>query len=246
MTEVNDINEREYIPGFMTLNQVIASFLNKRGDYSKHDRKRLLQFAIEGYREFGLYHNPTILQEWLPVNNDIKTVSLPDQMMEFLTVGIPVQGRYWSFTELDDGIDPSSEVRLIAEREEVRPGSQRPLGDFATPGGDNQYMFKHDKRNRRLIIYSPHDLDEVLVVYRSTGIKANGETIIPIHAFQALRAYIAYEDVDLDPMIPINEKMRRFESKEYHVKNMRDFENRFTLFEFLDAVRSGLGQTFKR
>jgi hypothetical protein len=104
----------------------------------------------------------------------------------------------------------------------------------------------HDKANRRLVLFTPFALDEVLIVYKSTGVNKYGNTMIPIHAFQALRAYIEFENVDSDSKIAMNEKERKRRNYFFHLKNMRDVENRFTTAQFLDAVRSGYGQTFKR
>lgn len=240
------INPRDKTKGFVTLNQVVASVLNKKNDYSKHGRKRLLQFAIEGYREFGLYHIPSIEAEWLPVNNDIKTVTLPDQTMEFISVGIALEGRYWEFSKLESGINPEGFNRVNPDRQEVVQRETTQLINYGFPGGENDFMYYHDKPNRRLVIYSPFDLNEVLVYYKSSGISSSGNTVIPIHAFQALRAYIQMEDVDDDPMVSMGEKQRREMKYLGHLKNMRDIENRFTVDEFLDAIRSGYGQTFKR
>lgn len=241
-----NINQKTKTNGVMPLTQVVASILNKRNDYSKHDRKRLLQFAIEGFREFGLYHLPTIQSEWIKVNQDLMTVPLPDQLMEFLSVGIALNGEYWEFTKIENGINPQGFKELNEERQEVDLDTSIKSQNFATPGGQNEYKFDYDKNNRRLVIYTNLPLTEVLVIYKSTGINADGDTLIPIHAFQALRAYIQMEDIDDDTQVSMGEKARRLDRYLFHLKNMRDAENRFTVAEFLDAARSGYGQTYKR
>ena len=240
------MNEQTKTPGAVTLNYIVSSILNKRGDYSIKGRKRLLQFAIEGCREFRLYHMPSMEVEWIKINKDLMTVPLPDQLMQFKAVGIPINGEFWEFTEVDDRIEPQGQRKLNKDHQEAEFETEHPAPNFAYPGGQNEYLYSYDKANRRLVIYTAHNIDEVLVVYKSTGINEKGNTYIPVHAIEALKAYVQYQDIDDDPSIAQSEKMRKFQMLEYHKKNMRDIENMFTPQQFLDAIRSGYGQTIKR
>jgi len=232
--------------GAISLKQVVASILNKRGDYSKHDNKRLLQFAIEGCREFRLYHIPSVESEWVDVNQDLMSVPLPDQLMQFKAVGIPINGEFWSFTEKEDGIPPQGLRKRNPEKQEGDVTPDRKVTGFTAPGGQNDYMYTHQKSHRRLILYTKEYVEKVIIVYQSTGINLKGETFIPVHAFEALRAYVEYNDIDNDDQVARSEKQRKFQQMEYHKTNMRDIENMFTPEQFLDAIYHGIGQTVKR
>lgn len=226
----------------VSLRQVVLSCMNERDDYTKAEYKRMLQFAIEGFRKFSLYHIPCIMQKWLPVDPKIFAVNFPDDLVKFYSVGIPIDGRYWEFSRTQNRIIPQCQT-LDKGRQEADQRSFRPIENYAM-SPYNQYLFSEDIPNRRIIVHGP-PIKEVLVYYLSTGLNADGTTQIPIHAFEALKAYVQYK---ASIFSNVSEAMKERLHRAYlgEVKDMRDLENRFTMNEFLDAIRSGYAQTFKR
>jgi hypothetical protein len=217
--------------------------MNERDDYTKSEYKRMLQFAIEGFRKFSLYHIPCIQHKWLPVNQDIFSVNFPDDLVKLYSVGVAIEGRYWDFTRTDERIIPQCKT-IDPDRGEADQRIHKPIENYGMQGGFNRYLFTEDTPNRRIIIFGPRTL-EVLIYYKSTGINMDGTTVVPIHAFEALKAYVLYKlSVFSDTAV----NRVQFLQTNYlsEVKDMRDFENMFTVNEFLDAIRSGYAQTFKR
>ena len=90
------------------------------------------------------------------------------------------------------------------------------------------------------------DLDEVLVYYKSTGVELNGQTYVTRNVARALVAYVEYYDIRRDRNSTEVEKNRLYREMVGKIFDMRSIENRFTVEQFKDAVRSGLGQTIKR
>ena len=203
----------------------------------------MLQFAIEGFRKFSLYHIPCIKHEWLTVNTDIYTVDFPDDLVKLYSVGIPIDGKYWEFSRTNDRITTQNQT-IDTDKMEADQRVRKPLENYAMRGGYNQYLFSEDIPNRRIVLFGS-TATEVLIYYRSTGINMDGTTVIPIHAFEALKAYVQYK-LAVFSNTSANRIAMLQQSYLAEVKDMRDFENMFTVNEFLDAIRSGYAQTFKR
>ena len=213
--------------GYLTLRQVVLSCENERDAYTKSDYKRMLQFAIEGFRKFSLFHIPCIRHCWITVDSKLYSVSFPDDLVKFMSVGIPIEGRYWEFTKTRNRIIPQCE-EINESRQEADQRSIRPVETYGM-SPYNQYLFSEDLPNRRIIIHGP-PISEVLVYYKSTGINTDGDTVIPVHAFEALKAYVHYKlSMFSNDSANKTELLRRTYLGE--VKDMRDFENSFTVAE---------------
>ena len=252
MTNTSNINEKSTTKAFRTLDQVVASVMNEMEDYNKQNRLRLLQFAYEGIRVFNLHHTVSFERDWIKVDRRLNTVPLPDQMLEFLEVAVPINGKLWAFTEIKDGITPEPGARkLNEERQEGeirRESSYYSYGttNFAFEGGSNDFQFIYEDEQRRLSLFTRYRIDEVAVTYKSTGIKSSGDTIVPIHVFEALKAYVYWKHVQKNRTYNRVEKMDAKLDYEEQVIYMRQSENMFTPNKFLDAIRSGYAQTYKR
>ena len=238
--------KNQYTPGQLTLRYVVESCLNERDDYTKGDFKRYLQFAIDGFREFSMYHIPCLVRKWCPVDQDIYTVDYPDDCIKLLSVRTVVEGREWTYSKFDN-----TELRVIPEcqtlnddRMERDNRSERPVENYGMVGY-NRFQYIDVPKERRVVVFGP-PRDEVRIYYKATGIKLGEETLIPVHALGALKAYVHFAAVDTMLAVPENYKARRerrlFEEK----MKMRDFENMFTREDFIDAIISGYSQTYKR
>lgn len=239
-------NSTSTTSGIVDLNYVVSQVMVMKDNFDEKQRRRLLQLAINGLTEFNIFHLGGIERKWLKVNRTLRTVPLPDDMMKFISVGIPLEGRYWEFTENRSHIMPSGDEELSEERQELQANGLVQYSGFATPGGQNDLQYIYDKKNRRLGLITSMDLEEVLVYYKSTGVQMNGQTYISRNVARALIAYVEYYDVRRDKRTSEVEKERLYREMNGKIFDMRSIENRFTIEQFKDAVRSGLGQTIKR
>lgn len=250
---MNDVKVNPYLskttPGMVSLDYVVAQVMNEKNDYDKYQRKRLKQIAINGTRQFQLYHIARATRQWIPVEPDLNIVPLPDDLMEFKAVGVPIEGKFWEFTEDREAIPPLSGDTLNQRREESRAEDiAGPVQNFAYPGGQNDFRYQLDLPNNRIVLITVFPVDEVMVVYKTTGINSKGDTLIPIHALDALVKYVEYHDVRRDPhqVTPNNMKQLLKQEMEDAIFDMRRMEHRWTMNQFLDIIRSGYGQTVKR
>lgn len=80
------------LKGFNTARQIIDEALAGIRDFDRKREREAAMYFLRGYREWRIFNSKSIVEMWLPVTL-VKTVNLPDEMLEFLSIGIPVNGR---------------------------------------------------------------------------------------------------------------------------------------------------------
>jgi len=171
---------------------------------------RFHQLAVRGYIDLRIHAiNEGRRIDRLTVS-DINTVSFPEDFIDFIGVYVPVNGKIWELTR-DDGIvttttsDEGTESLDSDEGEGVTIGSEYVSAYYAR-GGSNvkgYYTVEWDRRRIKLINVTE---DTVLLVYKSSGVNASGNTYIPVQYIPAIMAYISYWDIALNPEVPVSQK----------------------------------------
>jgi hypothetical protein len=234
----------KYTPGYRTIKEVVASVMNERGDYGNRQAKRMRIMAIEGFSEFNMLHISRPIPAWIKVNKNLNSIPYPDDLISLISIGIPINGKYWDFKRITDAINPKKDF-IQEGRSEGEGKDFQPANTFASTGGYNPYQFQEDESNRRAILYGV-PVDEVLIYYRTSGIKLGEETLIPAHAFEALKAYVKWKLIEDKDGVAYSEKERKYMIFAGKLKDMRDYENSFSPEEFVNAIRQGYSQGIKR
>jgi hypothetical protein len=249
------------IAGLVTIRQVIMSVLNRLSTYDLKSYKRLVQIAIEGYTELALWHINSLEVVYLHMSA-AKTVNLPSDFISYTKIGIPINGKLKVLTNKEqillprlfdtgeavgntDGDDTEGISNAIFFSDHFRGGAFIG-GLFGLPGSIDSAYYRVDYENRQIVFSGETPRSEIVLEYVSSGLRANGSSLIPRETVPALRNYVLWQMVENDFRIAYNEKERRKREYEESVEALRSFVNSFTADEYKRMVYSTARQTPKR
>jgi hypothetical protein len=248
----------------VTIRYVVASTLNRLGDYTLKSYKRMAQICIECFsEELSLFHIGNSLEVVYLHMSTAKTVALPADFVDYTKIGVPVNGKLRVLTKhdnlllprtFDDTGDPvgntdSGDTAGISNalfftdhfRNGVFVG-----GLFGLPGGVDEAYYRIDMERRMIIFSGTVPRSEIVLEYISTGLKIEGGSLIPRECVAPLRNYILWQLEENDIRIAYNEKERRKREYEESIEALRSFQNAFTKDEYLRMVWGSTSQAPKR
>ena len=252
-------NEAPRTLGTTTINYVVMSILNRLRDYSMRDYSYIQQLVIEGYTELSLWHLENIEVVYLRMSA-AKTVDLPADFVDYVKIGIPVQGRIRVLTQdksilfprkLEDGADvgntddPDTPTGAIYFVDHFR-GGQFVGGLYGLTGGVDQAYYRIDKERRQIVFSGSVTRSEIVLEYISSGVNLQGTTVIPREAVPALRQYVLWQMIENDPKVNGNEKERKKQQYEEQVEALRSFQYIITPEEYKRMVYRSTKQGIKR
>lgn len=260
----------------VTPRYVVMSVLNRLGDYSMKQYKRLLQICLEGYtEELSLYHIGNSLEVVYLHMSTAKTVDLPADFITYTKIGIPINGKLKVLTQhdqilfprvFDDTGVPVGNTTLTDIHESVPTdaiffsdhwrGGIFVGGLFGLPGGIDMAYYRVDKEKRQIVFSGSVPRSEIVLEYISTGLKIDGSSLIPRECVDALRNYVLWKLVENDMTgfmtgraqlkTAMAEIGRRKQEFTESIAALRDFDSSFTIDELKRALYSGYRQTPKR
>ena len=242
----------ENIKSVTTFKEVIANVMNDLGlAQDMGNYARFLQFTIRIYKNYLRMHHLKTIETIRLRMTEINTIDLPDDYMGFVALGFAENGRMYRMTKDATIVIPTSEdcsVETLDATEDYEENIQQETDadavGYGVPGGINQYYYKLDLENNRIIIYGPNRT-WVTLSYISTGIKLNGETMIPGIAEEAMIAGVHWLAQERDRNIPMNIKQDNQRLFEEAIEMMR-MAQAPTLDEIFDAVYETYYQSVKR
>ncbi|OPZ49409.1 MAG: hypothetical protein BWY95_00066 [Bacteroidetes bacterium ADurb.BinA104] len=255
--------ETPKIAGVVSIRQIVMSTLNRIKDYTMRDYLHLMQIAIEGYTELNLWHMDNIEVVYLPFNQNSKIATLPADFVDWLKIGIPVNGKLKVLTRHDkillprtstdgletfsntDAADTTNAESLVYFSDHIRCG-QFVGGLFGMPGGISEASYRFDRERRTLVFTGTITDNYIVLEYISAGVNLTGSTTIPREAEPALRTYILWQMVENDPRVSMSEKQRREDNHDKAVAMLRDFQDTFTAEEYRQMLFGTSRQTPKR
>lgn len=202
------------------------------------DYRRFYEFAYRGYRELRLHHVQEGVKFSKLIPSSINTISFPEDMIDFVGIGVHVDGKLIWLTRDDDMIITTTMVGAV-ETQDTDSGEGVDILDTSsdylyTKGGVNlDGYYKIDWENRRLVLNSV-TRTEVVLAYTSSGTSATGETYVPVKYEIALIAWIIWQDSCFDD--------KRVTIAPYYEQQYRNalviIDEGPTLQEYLDVLYS--------
>jgi len=192
------------ISGLTTLKRISLKCIH-RNRLSLSEYKLVFSLAISAMRDLSLFTVKESRMAWLSMDS-VNCINLPSDYLSFIKLGVPIGGRLWSFT-LDNGIIIPVTVSdgvetLNSDRGEGVSGVQgkfNPDGTrvpyssgYNSTGGHNNYNFRFDLENRRLVLDNI-DRTQVLLIYKSNGVSASGETLVPVIYEESILAFVEWK-----------------------------------------------------
>ena len=248
-------------PGLVTIRYIVMSILNRMNDYTMRNYKRLIQISIEGYGELALWHLNTLDVVYLRMN-EAKTVQLPADYIDFLKIGVPINGKLRVLTQHNqillprtfedgepvgnaDGNDTVDAASLVYFSDHFR-GGQYVGGLFGMPGGVDDAYFRIDREQRLIVFSGSVPRSEIVLEYISTGLKVEGGSLIPREAVPALRTYVQWQMIENDPRVSLSAKERAETNHDKEVAALRSFQSIITPEAYRRMLFSTYRQTAKR
>jgi hypothetical protein len=250
--------------GLVTLRYIIMSTLNRLQDYSLKQYKRYVQLAVECVsEELAPFHSGLGNEVIYLHMSAAKTVNLPADFVDWIKVGTPVNGklrvltnhpgillpRVYDDTGLPVGNTDSNDTEGISNciffSDHFRNGQF--IGSlFGLPGGIDIAYFRVDYENRQIVFSGTTERSEIVLEYISTGLKADGSSLVPRQLVSPIRNYVLWQSVENDPRVAYNEKERRKREYEESVAALRSLELTPTKDEYLRMIYSTARQSPRR
>ena len=246
--------------GYVNLDYVVQSVMVSLKQSSFHNYQRLLHFTAEGFTELNMFTMNNIKVAYLPVNSNL-TVDLPEDFISYVKIGIEIGGRVWTLG-LDSNIALPRKVdkcgntlaQVISCSNDSDISSVSPLGGFlfaahyrngnyvgelyGMGGGFNVAYYTLDMERRQIVLTSDVPQSEIILEYRSSGVMADGSSVVPRQAVKALKAYVLWQLIENDPRVPMNLKQRNEQQYYIAYDKLKFFEDHFTMEEYLDHTYS--------
>lgn len=223
--------------GVVTLKAIVKNAL-WQAKRPTSDHARFYELAYRGYRELRLHHVREGVKLSKLTPDSINCVDFPEDMIDFVGIGVPVNGKLSLLTRDDDIIITTTLVGSV-ETQDNDAGEDVDIYDSTTDGyyakGGINYdgYYKIDWENRRIMLNSV-TRTEVILAYVSSGVNATGETYVPVKYEPALIAYIIWQDSRFDD--------KRIAIAQYYetqyVKEIQNLDEGPTLQEYLDVLYS--------
>jgi hypothetical protein len=247
-----------------TLRQVVMSTLNRVGNYSTNEYKRLMQIAIECVsEEIRLYHAANVEVFYTKVG-DSGIIEMPKDCLKYIKIGINIGGFLYILSVNEDiilnratrcgspvddivrgGLSVFSPVDGYYFSEHANPQGQIVSAMYGLGGGFTNPQFRWDDTAKRFQLAGTALIGrEVIVEYQSTGVSPN--TIIEQELISPIRTYLTWQRIENDPRVPANEKDRKMDQYHRAIELMRTYKNMFTIQEILDTKYSNTSQSIKR
>jgi len=262
------------LPALVTIRYVVMSVLNRLQDYSMRSYMRLCQIAIEGFsEELAVYHIDAGSEVVYLHMSTAKTVQLPPDYIDYLRIGFPINGKLRVITKHDNLLLPRTYYGSMVNGvfvpdsgdavgnadEALATDSLSPIffsehfrngafigGLYGLPGGIDTAYYRIDVENRQIVFSGSTPRSEIVLEYISTGLKADGSSLIPRKCVTALRNYILWQKDENDNRIAYNAKARLKQEYEESIEALRSLENEFSADEYLRMIYGTSHQSVKR
>lgn len=220
----------------VTLNRITDEALALAGK-PKEKHFLFFQMLTNGLRDLQLYHHKFTKRTLLAMDSNF-TVSIPGDFLSFIAIGIPINGKLWTFTE-------DNELLAIATTDPVYSWEdsidEKSTTNYGTRGGKNQDYFKIDWENDRIVFNSPSVRAEIILEYVSSGIDLTAETSVPVIAKMALISYILWQDGIFDTKTPYTQVEILKERYDNEIEKFRMLQ-----LPGIDAIRDEIRRSYRQ
>jgi len=234
-------------PSTTTIRKVVNK-CKARGRISDIDDMDLYQLVIDVMKDLHLFALPDKQIVKITVDS-LGRVQLPKDYLMFLGIGVPRNGRVFTFTK-DKSVVQSTDETYVYEavNAEYGEGQTLPVNTsyvYASGGGLSNTNFVLNER-RGFIQLTDFVGTEATLYYVSSGISESPDGVtIPLVAEEAVIAGVLWKHIVYDPNANINvarERERLYGDAQLDIKRL-SFP---TVDEILDSYYKDLYQTVKR
>lgn len=250
--------------GFITIRNVVASVMDDLRLYDMKEFEHIKKIVVEGVKKLNIYYLYNVNVVYLKINDDL-TVDLPSDYVDYVKIGVLDGGKIWALTRDDDMALPRKDECGLNEKINYKGNIASDYGEYYdlfvdhfrngeyiagayyNRGGINFGYYRIDIERRQIKLSGSVSKDnEIVLEYKSSGVKINDTTYIPLKALWALKAYTHWQIVEYDPRVPMNEKERKKQQFFETANELTAIEGSITYDEYTDFVYGISRQTTKR
>lgn len=206
-----------------------------------------LSHACACVRDFRLYHSNEVITAKVTVNAN-KWIDMPDDLIGFNDLLIPINGRFWSFTQQKDIVNTTTFTGLVEGRDEDEgEGADivHSISDgYGARGAVNDYNYTIDWNARRIYV-DGIESDTVVLKYVSSGITVGAETTVPELIVPVIHSYLLLKETYWLPEF-IRERDMREKDYNKEVLKVRNFINSLSYDQIRDILLGSNHQSVKR
>lgn len=175
--------------GFFTLKQAVTDVLiDKFGTVDDARYWQLMRWAQRQMVKMKIHILPQNKPVKLPVIMNPYSVKLPGDYVNFRAIGIDNNGEFVPFDKMQ------SMATYIGEAcGQEEQGTQEIASTTPTHGHQQWYKYYLDEQNQRILLQGYPYLDEVILLYVSTGVEIGGDTLIPAKVYEVMVAWLHYQ-----------------------------------------------------
>lgn len=234
-------------PSTTTIRKIVSK-IKSRGRISDADDMDLFQLVIDVMKDLSLFALPH-KQITKIVVDSLGRVPLPKDYLMFLAIGVPRDGRMFTFTK-DRSIVQTTDQTYSYEAVNTEYGEGQTLPlitgyQYGAGGGLSNTSFVLNER-RGFIQLTDFTGTEATLYFISSGISDSQDgVVIPLIAEEAVIAGVLWKHIVYDPNANINvarERERLYGDAQLDIKRL-SFP---TVDEILDGYYKDLYQTVKR
>ena len=176
------------LSGFLTLKQAVTDVLiDKFGAVDDARYWQLIRWAQRQMIKLKIHVMPQNTPVKLTVEMNPYSVKLPDDYVNFRAVGMDYNGKFYPF-------DRQKDMAMHVGEECGQPvqGDGETVDITVTDYQQLWYTYQLDEQNQRVLLQGYPYLDEVILLYVSSGVKIGGDTVIPAKVYEVMVAWLHY------------------------------------------------------
>ena len=206
---------------FINLNDLVDRFMLRK-KLSTDDAVLYFEHASEAYRRIRRQHSNESVTAKVSISS-LGIIEMPDDMMGFINLVLPINGEFWSFTDRPNMVNTTTLVAGVETRdsdqgEQVAIDQDQTTG-YGSKGAINDYSRTIDWEARRIFVDGIKS-DTAVLIYESSGLNLDGNTLVPEDCVPVIEAYIMWQKTDFDGS-SMNEKLYRKNNYEEELRNLR-------------------------
>jgi len=218
------------VPIETIVNDFLLGYKKTTEDYYTY-----LLHACHCVRDFRLYDSSQFVTAKVAVTAN-KIIEMPNDMLTFVDLCIPIDGEWWSMTEKQYIVNTTTFTGLVEGRdstvgEGVDITTPRTTG-YAARGGINDYNYMLDWEARRIFIDGTVSATVVLM-YTSSGIEVSGTTQVPDMITPLIHSYLLWKESFWIPELIRERDVRKREYTETRL-SLRNLINGMTYNQWRD------------
>jgi len=181
--------------------QLVNEALLGTRDFDGSRYMEAAMYLLRGLRDFQIFHSASVKQSWVKISG-VKTISFPDDYLNFVSLGINVGGKIFTYSKSSKLVLPSDPLGYALNDVKQEGDFNVNVGyQYGSNGYNSEGYFALDPAHDRIVLKQEFiDLaatstrTEILLSYVANGIDGDlKNSFVPGAAANMLIAFIEYK-----------------------------------------------------